>query len=66
MRASGIQLIVVGVGADVKREELLQITGNIPQDVYIVKSFKDLQGAEFVEAIVKSVCTIGAYTAFFF
>eukprot|EP00794_Sanderia_malayensis_P005383 gene5383-6056_t len=56
LRDDGIELIVIGIGANVKVAELESIAGK-KSNVFLSKDFDDLQSRKFVQEVSKAGCT---------
>ena len=52
-----VKIIVVGVGTNVLKSELLQIALNIPENVFMVNDYGNL--VENMDKILKSSCVSG-------
>lgn len=55
MRATGVKLIVIGIGSRVDRKELLHLAGGA-SNVYQASNFDELTSSSFVERISKTSC----------
>ncbi len=60
----GIQLIVIGIGRNVKVAELESIAGK-KSNVYLAKDFDELQSRSFVETVSNSGCKKSKYLKIF-
>ena len=60
IRASGINLIVVGIGKAVNQNELDNMAGG-PQKAYSVASFDELVGRKFIKQLTEKSCEVGMY-----
>ena len=58
LRKDGINIIVVGIGQGVNRDELVQMAGS-SDNAYSAASFSELIGSEFVNKIKDSGCKAG-------
>ena len=55
LRASGISLIVVGIGSHINENDLIRIAG-WKEDAYKVESFDDLLSEEFLKSVGGNAC----------
>ena len=60
LRADGITVIVVGVGADVDPQELNFIAGG-DDKTFTVSSFDQLINSDFTEKLTSATCDVGMY-----
>ena len=52
---AGIKVVVIGIGSDVKRDELLTIV-KYPKDLYFAETFDELKSDSFVKNITDATC----------
>ena len=59
--ASGIMVLVVGIGSEVKNDELLQIAGDQSENLFTAASFDELVSKDFVTKFNKISCETGTF-----
>ena len=60
IQASGINLIIVGIGKGVNQTELDHMAGG-PQKAYSAASFDELVGGKFIKTLTEKSCEVGMY-----